>query len=123
MAQEVVIVQITHFCILIYIYIYIKIVTKCNISVKARDRKNDISIEWSLYILGYKYVAMLQLPFEAHVLFSISLILLIGDWRWVLFPLLLQVANICKIASVFAFHIKEWFNMLQAHLLVTNNWK
>ncbi len=79
MAQEVVIVQITHFCILIYIYI--KIVTKCNISVKARDRKNDISIEWSLYILGYKYVAMLQLPFEAHVLFSISLILLIGDWR------------------------------------------
>ncbi len=89
MAQEVVIVQITHFCILIYIYIYIyiyvymcrKIVTKCNISVKARDRKNDISIEWSLYILGYKYVAMLQLPFEAHVLFSISLILLIGDWR------------------------------------------
>ncbi len=43
---------------------------KCNISVKARDRKMDISIEWSQYILGYKYVAMLQLPFEALVLFS-----------------------------------------------------
>ncbi len=30
----------------------------------------DISIEWSQYILGYKYVAMLQLHFEALVLFS-----------------------------------------------------
>ncbi len=30
----------------------------------------DISIEWPLYILGYKYVAMLLLPFEALVLFS-----------------------------------------------------
>ncbi len=33
----------------------------------------DISIEWSQYILGYKYVAMLQLPFEALVLFSFSI--------------------------------------------------
>ncbi len=46
---------------------------KCNISVKARDRKMDISIEWPQYILGYKYVAMLQLPFEALVLFSFSI--------------------------------------------------
>ncbi len=29
----------------------------------------DISIEWPLYILGYKYVAMLQLHFEALVFF------------------------------------------------------
>ncbi len=37
--------------------------------------------------------------------------------------LLLQFADFCKIASVFAFQIKEWFqfNMLQAHLLVINN--
>ncbi len=28
----------------------------CNISVKARDRKIDICIEWPLYIWGYKYV-------------------------------------------------------------------
>ncbi len=43
--------------------------------------------------------------------------------RRVLFPLLLQFANFCKIASVFAFQIKEWFqfNMLQAHLSVINN--
>ncbi len=36
---------------------------------------------------------------------------------WLLF------ANFCKIASVFAFQINEWFqfNMLQAHLLVINN--
>ncbi len=40
-----------------------------------------------------------------------------------MFPLLLQFADFCKIASVFAFQIKEWFqfNMLQAHLLVINN--
>ncbi len=40
-----------------------------------------------------------------------------------MFPLLLQVANFCKIASVFAFQIKEWFqfNTLQANLLVINN--
>ncbi len=40
-----------------------------------------------------------------------------------MFPLLLQFANFCKIASVFAFQVKEWFqfNMLQAHLLVINN--
>ncbi len=37
------------------------------------DRKMDISIEWSQYILGYKYVAMLQLSFEALVLFSFSI--------------------------------------------------
>ncbi len=84
---------------------------KCNIYVKARDRKIDISIEWPLYILGYKYVAMLQLPFEALVFFSFSIscnpILLTGDWRFILFPLLLQVANICKIPSVFAFSDKR----------------
>ncbi len=60
----------------------------------------------------------------AFLLFHLSNhILLTGDWRWVLFPLLLQVANFCKITSVFAFQIKEWFqfNMLQAHLLVINN--
>ncbi len=33
----------------------------------------DISIEWPQYILGYKYVAMLQLPFEALVFFSFSI--------------------------------------------------
>ncbi len=33
----------------------------------------DISIEWPLYILGYKYVAMLQLSFEALVFFSFSI--------------------------------------------------
>ncbi len=69
MAQEGVIVQITH-C---FILKYKKIVTKCNISVKARDRKMNISIEWPLYILGYKYVAMLQLSFEALVFFSFSI--------------------------------------------------
>ncbi len=65
MAQEGVIVQITH-C---FILKYKKIVTKCNISVKARDRKMDIS----QYILGYKYVAMLQLSFEALVFFPFSI--------------------------------------------------
>ncbi len=29
-----------------------------HVSVKARNRKIDISIDWPLYILGYKYVAM-----------------------------------------------------------------
>ncbi len=56
----------------------------------------------------------------AFLLFHLSNpILLTGAWRLVLFPLLLQVANFCKIPSVFAFQIKEWFqfNMLQAHLL------
>ncbi len=40
-----------------------------------------------------------------------------------MFPLLLQFADFCKIASVFTFQIKEWFqfNMLQDHLLVINN--
>ncbi len=70
----------------------------------------DISIEWPQYILGYKYVAMLQLSFEALVFFLLfhlsNPILLTGDWRGVLFPLLLQFADFCKIASVFAFQIK-----------------
>ncbi len=66
MAQEGVIVQITHCFILKYKKL-------CNISVNARDRKIDISIEWPLYILGYKYVAMLQLSFEALVFFSFSI--------------------------------------------------
>ncbi len=44
MAQEGIIVQITHSFILKYIYIK-KVFFKCNISVKARDRKMDISIE------------------------------------------------------------------------------
>ncbi len=37
-----------------------------------------------------------------------------------MFPLVLQFAHFYKIASVFAFQIKEWFqfNMLKAHLLV-----
>ncbi len=104
MAQKGVIVQITH---LFHFKIYKKncnqVFLKCNISVKARDRKMDISIEWALYILGYKHVSMLQLSFEALVFFSFSIspILLTCDWRWVLFPLLLQFANFCKIASVF----------------------
>ncbi len=78
----------------------------------------DISIEWSQYILGYKYASMLQLslkllcfsPFPSLQSYSAH------RWRWVLFPLLLQFANFCKID-------KEWFhcNMLQAHLLVINN--
>ncbi len=42
MAQEGVIVEITQY---ILKYILKKIVTKCYISVKARDRKMDISIE------------------------------------------------------------------------------
>ncbi len=33
----------------------------------------DISIGPYIYILGYKYVAMLLLPFEALVLFSFSI--------------------------------------------------
>ncbi len=57
MAQEGVIVQITHCFILKYIKNGNQVFFKCNISVKARDRK--ISIEWPLYILGYKYVAHL----------------------------------------------------------------
>ncbi len=70
---------------------------------------------------------LLQLPFEALVFFSFfhlsNPILLTGDWRLVLFQLLLKFADFCKIASVFAFQIKEWFqfNMLQANLLVINN--
>ncbi len=57
MAQEGIIVQITHCFILKYIKKNNQVFFKCNISVKARDRKMDISIEWPLYILGYKYVA------------------------------------------------------------------
>ncbi len=34
--------------------------------LRLGTEKNDILIEWPLYILGYKYVAMLLLPFEAH---------------------------------------------------------
>ncbi len=87
----------------------------------------DIFIEWPLYILGYKYVAMLQLSFEALVFFSFSIspILfcsqVIGDEFCSHFCC--SFADFCKIASVFAFQIKEWFqfNMLQAHLLVINN--
>ncbi len=46
MAQEGVIVQITHHFILKYILKKInQVFFKCNISVKARDRKIDISIE------------------------------------------------------------------------------
>ncbi len=60
MAQEGVIVQITHCFILKYIKKNCnQVFFKCNISVKARDRKIYISIEWPLYILGYKYVAHL----------------------------------------------------------------
>ncbi len=60
MAQKGAIVQITHCFILKYIYKKCnQVFFKCNISVKARDRKIDISTEWPLYILGYKYVAML----------------------------------------------------------------
>ncbi len=75
MAQKGVIVQVTHCFVLKNIYKKNcnQVFFKCNISVKARDRKIDISIEWPLYILGYKYVAMLQLPFEALVLFSFSI--------------------------------------------------
>ncbi len=40
---------------LFYFKIYIKncnqVIFKCNISVKARDRKMDISIEWPLYCI------------------------------------------------------------------------
>ncbi len=70
-------------------------------------------------------MAMLQLSLEALVFFSFSIspILFCSQVIGVLFPLLLQFADFCKIASVFAFQIKEWFqlNMLQAHLLVINN--
>ncbi len=59
MAQEGIIVQITNRFILKYIKNCNQVFFKCNISVKARDRKMDISIEWPLYILGYKYVAHL----------------------------------------------------------------
>ncbi len=47
MAQEGVIVEITHFFILKYIYKKInpKVFFKCYISVEARDRKMDASIE------------------------------------------------------------------------------
>ncbi len=43
MAQEGAIVKITYYSILKYIFK--KVFFKCNISVKARDRKNQISIE------------------------------------------------------------------------------
>ncbi len=59
MAQEGIFVQITQFHFKIYIKKINQVFFKCNISVKARDRKMDISIEWPLYILGYKYVAHL----------------------------------------------------------------
>ncbi len=42
----------------------------------------DISIEWPLYILGYKYVAMLQLSFEALVFFSFSSLQSYSAHRW-----------------------------------------
>ncbi len=58
MAQEGIIVQITHRFILKYILKKCnQVFFKCNISVKAR--KMDISIEWPIYILGYKYVSHL----------------------------------------------------------------
>ncbi len=77
---------------------------------------------WVTYILGYKYVAMLQLPFEAlvHFSFSITPMLfcsqMIGDEFCSNFCCRLPI--FIKIPSGFAFQIKEWFqfNMLQAHL-------
>ncbi len=65
---------------------------------------------------------MAMLQFETLVLFSFSIspIILFSQVTEVLFPLLLQVAIFCKLPSVFAFQIKEWFqfNMLKAHLLI-----
>ncbi len=48
MAQEGVIIQITLFNLKIYRNCNPKVFFKCNISVKARDRKMDISIEWPM---------------------------------------------------------------------------
>ncbi len=108
MAQEGAIVQIKH-CLILK---YEKNVTKCFSSVIFLLRKIVISIEMTPI---YKAINMylLLLPFESLVLFSFSIspILfcsqVIGDEFC--FPLLLQVTNFCKITSVFAFQIEEWF--------------
>ncbi len=60
MAQEGAIAQITHSFILKYITC--QVFFKCNIYVKARDRKIDISIECPLYILDYKICGYVTAP-------------------------------------------------------------
>ncbi len=61
MAKEGVIVQITHCFILKYKKIVTLVFFKCNISVKARNRKMDISIEWPISNKKKKHTKILQI--------------------------------------------------------------